>query len=66
MSCSIPLLVLGIEYFDLKSMIDLIIFIGTVLVLYVNLKNTIDSLIIANIEHTFYYDENGQILSITE
>lgn len=47
-------------------MIDLIIFIGTVLVLYVNLKNTIDSLIIANIEHTFYYDENGQILSITE
>lgn len=38
---------IGIGYFDLKSIIDLIIFIGTVLVLYVSPKNTIDSLIIA-------------------
>ena len=38
---------IGIWYFDLKSIIDLIIFIGTILVLYVKPKNTIYSLIIA-------------------
>lgn len=38
---------IGIGYFDLKSAIDLFIFIGTVLVLYVNLKNTIYSLVIS-------------------
>lgn len=38
---------IGIGYFDLKSVIDLFIFIGTVLVLYVNPKNTIYSLIIS-------------------
>lgn len=38
---------IGIWYFDLKSIIDLLIFIGTVIVLYVNPKNTIYSLIIA-------------------
>ena len=38
---------IGIGYFDLKSIIDLLIFIGTVLVLYVNLKNTIYSLVIS-------------------
>ena len=38
---------IGIWYFDLKSIIDLIIFIGTTLVLYVKPKNTIYSLIIA-------------------
>lgn len=37
---------IGIWYFDLKSIIDLLIFIGTVIVLYVNPKNTIYSLII--------------------
>lgn len=37
----------GIWYFDLKSVIDLFIFIGTVLVLYVNPKSTIYSLIIS-------------------
>lgn len=38
---------IGIGYFDLKSIIDLFIFIGTVLVLYVNPKNTIYSLVIS-------------------
>ena len=38
---------IGIWYFDLKSIIDLLIFIGTVIVLYVNLKNTIYSLVIS-------------------
>ena len=38
---------IGIWYFDLKSIIDLIVFIGTILVLYVKPKNTIYSLIIA-------------------
>lgn len=38
---------IGIWYFDLKSIIDLIIFIGTIIVLYVNPKNTILSLIIS-------------------
>lgn len=36
-----------IWYFDLKSIIDLLIFIGTVIVLYVNPKNTIYSLVIS-------------------
>ena len=38
---------IGIWYFDLKSIIDLLIFIGTVIVLYVNTKNTIYSLVIS-------------------
>ena len=38
---------IGIGYFDLTSVIDLFIFIGTVLVLYVNPKNTIYSLVIS-------------------
>lgn len=38
---------IGIWYFDIKSGIDLLIFIGTVLVLYTKLKNSIYSLIIA-------------------
>lgn len=38
---------IGIWYFDIKSIIDLIIFIGTVFVLYVNIKNTMFSLVIA-------------------
>lgn len=38
---------IGIWYFNLKSIIDLLIFIGTVIVLYVNPKNTIYSLIIS-------------------
>ena len=38
---------IGIWYFDLKSTIDLLIFIGTVIVLYENPKNTIYSLIIS-------------------
>lgn len=38
---------IGIWYFDLKSIIDLLIFIGTVIVLYVNHKNTIYSLVIS-------------------
>ena len=38
---------IGIWYFDLKSIIDLLIFIGTVIVLYENPKNTIYSLIIS-------------------
>ena len=37
---------IGIWYFDLKSIIDLLIFIGTVIVLYVNPKNTIYNLVI--------------------
>ena len=37
----------GIWYFDLKSIIDLLIFIGTVIVLYVNPKNTIYGLVIS-------------------
>ena len=35
---------IGIWYFDLNSIIDLLIFIGTVIVLYVNPKNTLYSL----------------------
>ena len=38
---------IGIWYFDLKSIIDLLIFIGTVIVLYENPKNTIYSLVIS-------------------
>ncbi len=38
---------IGIGYFDLTSVIDLFIFIGTVLVLYTNPKNTIYSLVIS-------------------
>ena len=38
---------IGIWYFDLKSIIDLLNFIGTVIVLYVNPKNTIYSLVIS-------------------
>lgn len=38
---------IGVWYFDVKSVVDLIIFIGTVLVLYKNPKNSIYSLIIA-------------------
>ena len=38
---------IGIWYFDLKSIIDLLLFVGMVLVLYTNLKKTIYSLIIA-------------------
>lgn len=38
---------IGIWYFDLKSIINLLIFIGTVIVLYENPKNTIYSLIIS-------------------
>lgn len=38
---------IGFWYFDLKSIIDLLIFIGTILVLYVSPKNTIYSLIIS-------------------
>ena len=38
---------IGIWYFDLKSVIDLLIFVGTILVLYVNPKNTIFSLVIS-------------------
>ena len=38
---------IGIWYFDLKSIIDLLIFIGTVIVLYVNPKSTIYSLVIS-------------------
>lgn len=38
---------IGIWYVDLKSIIDLLIFIGTVIVLYENPKNTIYSLVIS-------------------
>ena len=38
---------IGIGYFDLTSVIDLFIFIGTVLVLYTSPKNTIYSLVIS-------------------
>lgn len=38
---------IGFWYFDLKSIIDLLIFIGTILVLYVSTKNTIYSLVIS-------------------
>ena len=38
---------IGIWYFDLKSIIDLLIFIETVIVLYVNPKNTIYSLVMS-------------------
>ena len=38
---------IGMWYFDLKSVIDLLIFIGTVFALYVKPKNTIYSLIIS-------------------
>lgn len=38
---------IGIWYFDLRSIIDLLIFIGTGIVLYVNPKNTIYSLVIS-------------------
>ena len=38
---------IGIWYFDLKSIIDLLIFIGTVIVLYVIPKNTLYSLFIS-------------------
>lgn len=38
---------IGIWYFDLKSVIDLLIFIGTVIVLNENPKNTIYSLAIS-------------------
>ena len=38
---------IGLWYFDIKSIIDSIIFIGTTLVLYVKPKNTIYSLVIA-------------------
>lgn len=38
---------IGIWYFDLKSIIDLFIFVGTILVLYVNPQNTISSLVIS-------------------
>lgn len=38
---------IGIWYFDVRSIIDIIIFIGAVIVLYVNPKNTIYSFIIA-------------------
>ena len=36
---------IGLWYFDLKSIIDLLIFIGTILVLYVKPKNTIYSIL---------------------
>ncbi len=38
---------IGIWYFELKSIIDLLIFIGAVLVLYVNLKSTVCSVLSA-------------------
>ena len=38
---------IGIWYFDIKSIIDLLLFIGTTLVLYTNPKKTIYSLLIA-------------------
>ena len=38
---------IGIWYFNLKSVIDLLIFIGTIIVLYVNPKNTIYCLFIS-------------------
>lgn len=38
---------IGMLYFDLKSIIDTFLFIGTILVLYVNPKNSIYSLLIA-------------------
>lgn len=38
---------IGMWYFDIKSIIDLMIFIGTVLVLYVKVNNTIISLIMS-------------------
>lgn len=38
---------IGIWYFDLKSIIDLIIFIGVIFVLYINPKNSLLSLIIS-------------------
>lgn len=38
---------IGMWYFDFKSMIDTILFIGTILVLYVNPKNSIYSLLIS-------------------
>ncbi len=38
---------IGLWYFDIKSIIDLLIFIGTMTVLYVNPKNSILSLIIS-------------------
>lgn len=38
---------IGIWYFDLKSIIDLILFIGTILVLYKNPKDSLLSLIIS-------------------
>ena len=37
---------IGIWYFDIKSIIDVLIFIGSVLVLHVNIKNTVYSLLI--------------------
>lgn len=40
---------IGIWYFDINSIIDLLLFIGTVLVLYMNPKKTIYSLIIATV-----------------
>lgn len=38
---------IGIWYFDLKSVIDLLIFIGTLFILYVKPQNTIYSLVIS-------------------
>lgn len=38
---------IGIWYFNLKSVIDLIIFIGTVLVLYVNIRSSFYSVLVA-------------------
>ena len=40
---------IGIWYFDINSIIDLLLFIGTVLVLYMNPKKTIYSLTIATV-----------------
>ena len=37
---------IGIWYFDIKSIIDVLIFISSVLVLHVNIKNTVYSLLI--------------------
>ncbi|MDE5830944.1 MAG: hypothetical protein K2H53_04810, partial [Clostridia bacterium] len=38
---------IGMWYFDLKSIIDLIIFVGVIFVLYQNPKNSLLSLIIS-------------------
>lgn len=38
---------IGMLYFDLRSIIDTLLFVGTILVLYVNPKNSIYSLIIS-------------------